>query len=467
MITKRHGKLVPFLMKTSDITAAAAAWLAAAVADHVLGHPWTPSGAMAELHKLLPAAALSLALLIPIFGQFDLYKPKRMKSIAPEAWGLARAVAIVWGLTYVAMSFIPAMAVPAPLAHAVLASWLIIAMCDRLSARALLRWMRKRGWNLQRAAVVGAGRLGQRTVHMLRSNVWMGIEPLYFVSDRKAGQSLMGLNILGNVDSLAETINANPVDIVFVALSGRGHEQADSVLSQLASTAADVRVVPDLLSMHFLKHDITLVDNLPIITLTYSPQHGWNGLLKRLFDVIVAGAGLAIMAVPMLVVAAAIRLTSPGPVFYRQRRAGLGTQPFTIIKFRTMVDDAERGLGPVWTSQRDPRVTRIGRLLRRTSMDELPQLLNVLIGHMSLVGPRPERPELIERFRRTIPRYMLRHQVKAGLTGWAQVHGLRGPTSLRKRIQYDLYYITNWSFGLDLRIMAMTMFGAIINRQEE
>jgi len=166
----------------------------------------------------------------------------------------------------------------------------------------------------------------------------------------------------------------------------------------------------------------------------------------------------------MLLIALAIKLTGHGGVFYRQERMGLGGERFKMIKFRTMVTNAEDGLGAVWATPDDPRVTRVGRILRRTSLDELPQLFNVLSGRMSLVGPRPERPELIEKFRQQVPHYMLRSQVKAGMTGWAQIHGLRGQTSLRKRIQYDLNYLTNWSLGLDLRIILMTPFRGLTNR---
>jgi lipopolysaccharide/colanic/teichoic acid biosynthesis glycosyltransferase len=166
----------------------------------------------------------------------------------------------------------------------------------------------------------------------------------------------------------------------------------------------------------------------------------------------------------MMLIALIIKVSSRGPIFYRQVRSSLGGQPFKIIKFRTMKENSEATTGAIWATPNDSRVTRVGRFLRRTSLDELPQLFNVLVGHMSLVGPRPERPELIERFRHQVPRYMLRHQVKAGLAGWAQVHGLRGQTSLRKRVQYDLYYVTNWSFGLDLRVLLMVPFKGFVNR---
>lgn len=226
--------------------------------------------------------------------------------------------------------------------------------------------------------------------------------------------------MVGPIEKADELVSKRPVDIVFVALPRQRHEDIESTLSRLAMTSVDVRMVPDLLFAHLLRHDVTQLDELAIVTLTHSPQHGWHSLMKRLVDLVVSIPAAAVFALPMAVIAAAIRLTGNGPVFYRQERTSLGGQLFKIIKFRTMRQNAEDKTGPVWTAPDDRRVTRVGRFLRRTSLDELPQLLNVLLGQMSLVGPRPERPELVEQFRRRIPGYMLRHQVKAGLTGWCR-----------------------------------------------
>jgi exopolysaccharide biosynthesis polyprenyl glycosylphosphotransferase len=200
-------------------------------------------------------------------------------------------------------------------------------------------------------------------------------------------------------------------------------------------------------------------DGLPIISLQTSPLHGWNSCLKRIMDLSIGGLALVFFSPLMALIALVIRLTSSGPIFYRQERMGLDGRRFQILKFRTMVKNAEQGTGPVWAAANDPRITPFGRILRATSLDELPQLINVLRGEMSLVGPRPERPTLIQYFRKSIPGYMLRHKVKAGMTGWAQVNGWRGNTSLESRIQHDLEYIGNWSIKRDLKILALTVFG--------
>ncbi|HEX7670134.1 MAG TPA: exopolysaccharide biosynthesis polyprenyl glycosylphosphotransferase [Polyangiaceae bacterium] len=219
----------------------------------------------------------------------------------------------------------------------------------------------------------------------------------------------------------------------------------------------DVKVVPDLLQVIALRARLEDLDGVPVININDVPLQGLNSLIKRALDVVIAASGLAVLGLPLALMGLVVRLTSRGPVLFRQERTGLDGKPFTIVKFRSMYDDAERETGPVWTKPDDPRVTPLGRFLRRSNIDELPQLWNVLRGDMSIVGPRPERPHFVEQFRHKIPSYMLRHKVKAGLTGWAQVNGWRGNTPLEKRIEYDLYYIENWSVRLDLKIMWLTL----------
>jgi Undecaprenyl-phosphate glucose phosphotransferase len=226
----------------------------------------------------------------------------------------------------------------------------------------------------------------------------------------------------------------------------------------------DVKVAPDLLHVITLGARLEDLDGVPIININDVPLQGLNNVLKRLMDGIISVVTLALLSVPFAVIAALIKATSPGPVFYRQERMGLDGKPFAVYKFRSMTVDAERDSGPVWARRDDPRRTRIGRLLRRFSLDELPQLWNVLRGEMSLVGPRPERPFFVEQFKERLPQYMLRHKVKSGMTGWAQVNGWRGNTSIEKRIEYDLYYIENWSVSLDLKIMWLTVIRGFFHK---
>jgi Undecaprenyl-phosphate glucose phosphotransferase len=229
------------------------------------------------------------------------------------------------------------------------------------------------------------------------------------------------------------------------------------LIESTSRECVDVKVVPDLLQVIALRARLEDLDGVPVININDVPLQGINSMIKRGIDAVLSGIGLAVLAIPLAIIALLVKITSRGPVLFRQERMGLDGKSFTLVKFRSMQDDAERETGPVWTKQNDPRVTGFGRFLRRSNLDELPQLWNVLRGDMSLVGPRPERPHFVEQFKHRIPQYMLRHKVKAGLTGWAQVNGWRGNTALEKRIEYDLYYIENWSVRLDFKIIWLTV----------
>jgi len=242
---------------------------------------------------------------------------------------------------------------------------------------------------------------------------------------------------------------------VYLALPRQDWTSEEEALKLLADSTAAVRLVPDLRHAFRLNPSVEDFDGMPVVLVTDSPEQGWNAVLKRSFDLVCSAFGLVVTAPLMLTLAVLVKLDSPGPVFYTQERVGLNGRRFRMIKFRSMRADAE-SQGAGWTTKDDPRRTRLGEVMRRLSLDELPQLWNVLVGDMSLVGPRPERPVYVDQFRASIPRYMLRHHVRAGLTGWAQVNGLRGDTPLERRIEYDLYYVKNWSLALDVRIILMT-----------
>ncbi|MHC4294796.1 MAG: undecaprenyl-phosphate glucose phosphotransferase [Planctomycetota bacterium] len=462
-MVKRHHKLMLFGLRLGDMGVAVLAWVLAYYMHVLAGRMGWLRSPQHCLYDLLFQTILSLVLMLLIFSRLGLYESKRTKSFVTEAIRIAEGVLLVWVITYAITSFASATKLSRATTGMFLSNWLVLAVLNRFAARASLYWLRKGGWNLRHAAIVGTGRLGQKLYYTLKDNRWTGIRVCYFVETEHRSEKLFGLDVLGPISKVDALVAEKPVDIVFVALPPRRSDDMEQALNRLVMTNADVRVVPDLLSFHFLRHDVTQLDELPIISLTHSPQHGWNSVMKRVFDVIGSALALVVLAIPMGILGLLVGLSSRGGVFYRQQRASLSGKPFTIVKFRTMIQNAETDTGPVWAASDDARVTRIGRFLRRTSLDELPQLFNVLIGQMSLVGPRPERPELIEQFREIIPHYMLRNQVKAGLTGWAQVHGLRGRTSLRKRIQYDLYYVSNWSFALDMWILILTLFRGFIH----
>jgi Undecaprenyl-phosphate glucose phosphotransferase len=271
------------------------------------------------------------------------------------------------------------------------------------------------------------------------------------------GTRIAGLPVLGAVDDLPGLAERTGAELVYLALARSEYEAEHQALERLADSTAAVRLVPDLARAFTLNASVEDFDGMPVVLVTESPGQGWNAVLKRAFDLVCSALGLVFLSPVLAALALWVRLDSAGPVLYAQERVGLSGKRFRMLKFRTMRVDAEAGGSPGWTRPGDPRRTRAGRILRPLSLDELPQLWNVFRGEMSLVGPRPERPMYVERFRASVPRYMLRHHMKAGITGWAQVHGLRGDTPLEQRIEFDLYYIRNWSLGLDVRIIFLTV----------
>ncbi len=342
---------------------------------------------------------------------------------------------------------------------------------QRAIVRLALRFMRRRGWNMRHVAIVGVGRLGQITARTLARNSWTGIRVAYFISHHEQTNRSRCLNlpVAGGVRELEAILDQQRVDAIYLAIPSAMSAQLPLILRRLERFAIDVRIIPDVHPRYLPQNMVVSeLEGMPVLSYRESPMAGIGGVLKRALDVVGAVVGLALFSPLMLLIALAIRLTSPGAVIFKQQRVSLGGGTFAIWKFRTMrcaSDDAAVGARDTgWTSKDDPRVTRVGLWLRRTSLDELPQLFNVLMGDMALVGPRPERPELIDRFREDWRGYMLRQQVKAGMTGWAQVNGLRGDTSLRKRLQYDLFYIRNWTIWFDIRILLMTLVRGFVHR---
>ena len=322
----------------------------------------------------------------------------------------------------------------------------------------VIGWLRSRGYNQSHALIVGSGRLARRTARSLEHASWMGIQTVAYVDDHPA-RCPMDRPLLGPIESLPELVDQYHIEHVFIALPMNRYAEARRVFDALSQTIVDVRLVADVPSLASVALTTSHLHGMTFIGLRESPSFGMN------LDLILSSVALVLLAPLLLLIAVAVKLTSPGPILYRQERCSLNGRPFRMLKFRTMRVDAEAQTGPVWTAKADPRRTRIGSFLRSTNLDELPQLLNVLRGEMSLVGPRPERPVFVNQFRTTIPNYMARHAVKCGITGWAQVNGWRGNSSLRKRVQYDLYYITHWNPFFDLRILVLTVVRMILNKQ--
>lgn len=325
-----------------------------------------------------------------------------------------------------------------------------------------------RGLNLQNVLVVGAGEMGRAVAQKILVYKDLGFRLKGFLDDdRPVGDKVDvdgSAEVLGRLEDLGPILEKGDISEVFVALDLNNYGKILDTIKVTNRYVVNVRLIPDVFQLLTLKANIQDLDGFPVISIDDVALRGGKSVIKRVIDVIVSSLGLVILSPVFLLVAVLIKLTSRGPVFYRQERMGLDGRRFRMIKFRTMVCDAEEESGPVMSRAGDPRTTKVGRLLRKLSLDEFPQLINVLKGEMSLIGPRPERPEFVKEFAGQIPNYMLRHKVKCGITGWAQVHGLRQDTPIDKRIEYDFYYIQNWSLGLDLKIIWMTLRKGFLDR---
>lgn len=463
---KQHNQLVLGLLVVADALAVAAAWLA----SYWIRFGYLPvdpaKGVPALTDKFLPMLPLVVLGHLLIFARLRLYRPRRGEGLGREARDIFKAF-VVAVVVVVLIDY--AMPATYKISRTFIATYAVCGtgffVLFRLSVRGLARVLRRHGFNRRYAAIVGSGRAAQRVHQALQRNAWTGIEVAYFVDDGDGPGAIRGVPVQRPLRDLEAIVERHPVDAIFVALPTHHAHRLDEVLTALSTSMADVRLVPDVDPGFAMRPNVTQLDGVPILSLRQTPLYGSAALVKRAFDLGVGSLCLLIALPPMAVLAVLVKLSSPGPVLYRQRRMGLDGREFIMLKFRTMRADAEAD-GPVWSRAVDPRRTRIGAWLRRTSLDELPNLFNVLAGHMSLVGPRPERPEFIAQFKHQIPNYMLRHKMKAGMTGYAQIHGWRGDTSLHKRIQHDMYYIRNWSVGLDLRILLQTAVSMWFSRHE-
>jgi Undecaprenyl-phosphate glucose phosphotransferase len=434
----------------------------------VVAYLWRFYGPLLPVTKGVPPAESYLALLPVIFAIWGLvfqanglYDPMRFASRSLERQRVLRASSLAM-LIFTAVSFL-GVEKAFSLSRLTLLLFFVLStvavVVERSLLREILRETRRRGYNLRHVLLVGDGELGQAIADRIVRHPEFGLKVRGFLTEdpSKIGESIGSNPICGQWNQVAEMVENGGVDQVIFALPLEGLPQLGGLLSLLDGAAVDVKVVPDVERFVSLRTEIEEFEGLPLISLRATPLMGWNRLAKRSMDFVLAAAALVVLAPVLLLLAIAIRLGSPGPVLFSQERMGLDGRLFRVWKFRTMKVDAEAQSGPVWATPDDPRRTRLGAFLRRLSLDELPQLFNVLRGEMSLVGPRPERPVFIQDFRARVPKYMLRHMVQAGMTGWAQVNGWRGDTSIEQRIEHDLYYIENWSWRLDLKILALTL----------
>ncbi len=462
---KRHSRFFKSVNFAIDIGLLFAAWLGAYMVRFYTSLPPAPKEVppLSLYMRLLPIILIAWAI---VFHLFNLYRPRRISSGVAEFVDIIKACGTTTILT-IALSFFLQRVEYSRLVCGIFFGLSVgLIFLSRLLFRKGLRMLRSRGYNMRYALIIGAGTLGRDLAEKLHAHHEIGTEVIGFLTRRgnKIGQTLQGIRVLGTYNQLPEILAKHSIDQVFLALPRDADAYTEEILACLRTQMVDVRIVPDLIQFATIRGHAEFFDGLPIVTLQAAPSDIGGMILKRAIDIVFSIIVLLTLSPVFISIALLIRLTSVGPILYRQKRVGYDGRVFTILKFRSMSVDAEDQTGPVFAKAVDGRRTRVGTFLRKTSLDEIPQFWNILRGEMSVVGPRPERPEFVEKFRTMVPLYMLRHKVKAGLTGWSQVNGLRGDTPIADRVRCDLEYIENWSPMLDLKIIWMTLWRGFINK---
>ena len=412
----------------------------------------------------------ALLIIVPgyliLYYAFQLYTPKRVQGRRYEAWHIVQANTI--GLmAYILFLYLTKQS---DFSRTMFFVFFCVNVFSEVTVRNIiregLRNMRKKGYNQKRILLIGYSRAAEQYIDRILSNPEWGYIVRGILADNKPrGTEYRGIKVLGRVENLTIILPENKLDEIAITLGLAEYHKLEHIVSMCEKSGVHTKFIPDYNNIIPTKPYTEDLLGLPVINIRHVPlSNALNAFTKRCVDLFGAIVALILFSPVMAVVSVIIKATSPGPLIFKQERIGLQNKPFPMYKFRSMVVQDAASEKAKWTVQNDPRVTPIGKFIRKTSIDELPQLFNVLKGDMSLVGPRPERPQFVEKFREEIPRYMVKHQVRPGLTGWAQVNGFRGDTSIRKRIEHDLYYIENWTLGFDFKILFLTFFKGFVNK---
>ncbi len=424
--------------------------------------------AMAAVYLAVGAAIVPFYLFLYAF--FQLYTPKRVQSRRVELANIVKANVI--GLLCIALILYLCRKneyfrnFSSPMLMLFFAINIMSEALMRNLLRMGLRTLRSKGYNQKHLLLVGYSRAAEGFIDRVRLNPEWGYNIRGILDDwQEWGKEYRGVRVIGKIGDLNTILELNTLDEIAITLSIREYEKLERIVAGCEKSGVHTKFIPDYYNFIPTRPFMEDLQGLPVIHIRHVPLTGLlNATIKRSVDLIGAAVALVLFSPVMLIAAAGIKLTSPGPVIYSQERVGLHNRPFKMYKFRSMEVQPPAREKSQWTTPGDPRVTSIGRFIRKTSIDEMPQLFNVLKGNMSLVGPRPERPFFVEKFKEEIPRYMIKHQVRPGMTGWAQVNGYRGDTSITKRIEHDLYYIENWTLGFDVKILFLTFFKGFINK---
>lgn len=416
-------------------------------------------------HYMLPLLFI-LPLYLLLYYIFGLYTPQRTKkSVKSEIWQIIK-VNIIGLLVLVTLLFVFELTDYSRYLLGMFAIFsTFFSITERSIIRQSLKYIRSRGYNLKHVLVVGAGELGEKFACKIRENEYVGYEIIGFLDDNvKKGTMIENSEVIGKIIDLEPLLLTKEIDRVVITLSPRHHSLLEAIVDLCEKHGVKADIIPDYYRYFRSRPYIDMIDDVPLMNIRYVPlDESFNRGIKRLLDVIVAIMAIIITSPILLITAIMVKLSSPGPIIYKQERVGLDRKNFMMYKFRSMKVQDEEEEKFKWTTEDDPRKTRFGSFIRRTSIDELPQFFNILKGDMSLIGPRPERPHFVEKFREEIPKYMIKHHVRPGMTGWAQVHGWRGDTSIEKRIEYDMYYVENWTLMLDVKIFFMTFRSGFIH----
>ena len=417
--------------------------------------------------RIYAAAILPIVLVyLLLYYIFSLYTPKRVQGRRLEMWNIVKANTVGIALILGALYLIKMM----HFSRELLAIFYFVNILLETGLRNLIRYflrsMRKNGYNLKHILLVGYSHAAEEYIDRIIANPQWGYKIRGILDDHiEAGTEYKGVKVLGRIANLMVILPQNRLDEIAITLGLNEYYRLEEIVALCEKSGVHTKFIPDYNRVIPTKPYTEDILGLPVINIRHVPlTNTYYAFLKRTMDIVGSVCAIILFSPVMLFSAVMIKLTSPGPLIFKQERVGLHNQPFMMYKFRSMEVQAPEKEKTRWTGKDDPRVTGFGKFMRKTSIDELPQLFNVLKGEMSLVGPRPERPFFVEKFKEEIPRYMIKHQVRPGITGWAQVNGYRGNTSIRKRIEYDLYYIENWTLGLDIKILFLTVFKGFINK---
>ena len=406
-----------------------------------------------------------IAILI-VFFFYRLYHRQRSLSLIDQFYAIfaAASVGTIVAIAFISFFFKNQLDYPRLMMVYVWILTILFSSLGRAIQSRIQLSLQAHGWGEQRILIVGAGEVGRMVMQKIRRSPSLGYQVIGFVDDDIKAKAVQGVPILGRVDDIPELTETQAIAEVIVVMPEATHHEILKVVSKCDRARVAIKVFPNVFQIMATEVSIGDLGGLPLLNVRDTALQGWRLTVKRTMDIAGSAMGLILLSPLMMLLAILIKLESAGPVFYTQERMGLDGKSFMMLKFRSMRANAEAQTGPVWASPNDDRRTRLGAFIRSLSIDELPQLINVIIGDMSLVGPRPERPIFVEQFKQTIPRYTDRHREKAGITGWAQVNGLRGDTSIIERTKYDLWYIENWSLALDFRILIRTIFSIFTDR---